>query len=220
MTATRPRRDRFSDEESLPLCAIYVPNTPGSSESDHAKANDTSFLADDIVRPVARSFGYRVERLIAPESPPASFARDLDRILSAELSVFDLTHQNPDICFAAGLRYMTGRPILCCLQAGAAAPFSLAHVRPISYARQDLRSTEAEIVRRLSRVLKGHPTEARPFFEVLPPRDNALTIGGFTITADVLANIEDRLAGRANAAQTHARPGQIFSRMAPKTGRY
>lgn len=155
----------------------------------------SDFLADDIVQHVAKSFQYRVDKVYANQLPPANFARDLERLLAADLMVFDLSGHNPDICFTAGLRYMTARPMICFIAEGKAPPHSLAHVRPIPYARERLREGEAELTRRLKLISDSDWIEGRPFFEVLAPTEHRVCIGDFELTRDVLADIEDRVHG-------------------------
>lgn len=190
---------------TLRTCAVMIPpdDRPAANRAAVDGRHELSlseFLAEQIVRHVAKSFEYRVEKVVAECVPPANFAFDLERLLSADLMVFDLTGHNPDICFAAGLRYMTGRPMICFVGEGRPIPSTLAHVQPIEYGRECLRDSEAEFTRRLHMVREGHLTAARPFFQVHSPKDHKVVIGDFALTRDVLADIEDRIHGNSRAA--------------------
>lgn len=154
---------------------------------------ECDFMADEIVLHVAKSFGYQVEKVVIADCPPANFARDLERLMAADLMAFDLSGSNPNVCVLAGLRYMTGRPMISFVANGGAVPHLLAHTRAIPYVRDRLRECEAEFIRRLSRIDGGDWIEGRPFFEVLAPDEHRVRIGEFELTRNVLADIEDRV---------------------------
>jgi hypothetical protein len=201
MTMIRTGTDGRSQSPQL-QCAVLIPpdlRNPGASveldEGGKPVPFLSDFLAEDIVRHVAKSFEYRVDIAYTSQLPPANFARDLERLLAADLMVFDLTGHDAQICFTAGLRYMTARPMICFIAEGMTAPSCLAHVRPIPYARKRLREGEAELTRRLKLISERHWTEGRPFFEVLSPADHKVRIGDFNLTRDVLADMEDRVHG-------------------------
>lgn len=186
-----------------------VPPLPGMPPQILLSAG---FLAKDIVTHVARAFQYTVDTLVAHTLPPANFARDLDIILATDVMIFDLSWQNPEICFAAGLRYMTARPMVCFVQQGERVPHSLAHLRPIEYAHATVRDTEAEFIRRMTLIVQNHRTEGRPFFEVHSPESRKVIIGDFILTRDVLADVEDRVHGGGVVAKGRNRGGMGGSR--------
>jgi len=101
-------------------------------------------LAEEIIEPVVKEFGYRVE---TPDQP--DMGKIMDQVIAtldrAELVIADLTGNNPNVCYELGIRHCLGRAYIVVREekgdvAQDKPPFDIAAYR---YASIDIDQVEA-----------------------------------------------------------------------------
>lgn len=177
------------------LCIVVVPAAiPESSKTDSSYSS--SSLIQNVALPILKLFNYRIEVVPAPEFRPPSYVHHLDDLLSSRLVVADLTGADPNICFEVGIRYLSGRPLLCFIKDGEQPPEALAHLRPISFAADNIHPSIKEFADRLKRIASDDATEGRPIFEVQCHGKGSVMIGDFRLDRQSLRELEARVVER------------------------
>lgn len=179
------QQDRVDTRAILPmkLCTVVLPG----DDPCHR------FLAYDLVEHAANLYQYRIQVVRPPSSRPPTYARQLEAVLESELMVFDISGANPNVCFEAGLRYMSGLPMICFIAKGETPPPLLDHVGLIAYTTDatEFRAIEHALFDRLKDIAAGDEFSCRPIFEVQHSKQRSLKIGGFDLNRDTVRALED-----------------------------
>lgn len=196
------------------LCVVITPSKAPDSEIYELEP-----LINRIVVPILKLFNYRSELVQSPSFRPPAYAHQLDDLLASRLTVADLTGADPNVCFEVGVRYLSGRPLVCFIREGMSPPEVLAHLRPISYSPTDPHPAIREFADRLKRISEDHPTEGRPLFEVQCQGRSGVIMGGFKLDRQSLRELEARVIKRADTCDCGRSGNGKASFSPPTTGR-
>ena len=195
--------------------ALYVAPPSGGNGSG---LDPNDYLFGKIVQPVLRSMGYETEIAHHIGVPQTTLDEVMRRLINVDLVVFDLTGAEPNICFEAGIRHMSGRPVAHFISQGSMPPYDLAHTKPIVYDRKDAAThdaVKAQFIGLLTGIASDDDTSGRPLLRVL---GGVVCIGDVVVTRDALREIEAFVAPwRANG--THAPWSRRRNGHALKNGR-
>lgn len=132
---------------SSPSKLCFVVSPIGDEDSDIRVHAD--WVLEEIVEHVMAEFpDFAVERADKLPAPGMIDRQVIDRLLSAELVIADLSLLNPNAFYEIGIRHMTQKPIIHMHQASEKIPFDVRSYRSIKFARRtpaDLRKARADL---------------------------------------------------------------------------
>lgn len=102
--------------------------------------------------------GFKVERADKLSHPGLIDAQVIQRLLTAEIVVADLTGLNPNVFYEIGIRHMAQRPIIHMHEIGQTIPFDVSLYRSIPYSRlrpRDLQQARSSLSQSAGDVLRA-----------------------------------------------------------------
>jgi hypothetical protein len=135
------------------LCFVVGPI--GNEESEERIHAD--WLLEGIIAPVLAEFsGFIIGRADKDARPGLIDAQLIERLLTADLVIADLSLLNPNVFYEIGIRHMTQKPIIHMQLATERPPFDVSLYRAIKFLRRkpsDLTAARAELKRSIQAVL-------------------------------------------------------------------
>lgn len=113
----------------MATCFVVCPI--GAAESATRKRSN-GYLRE-VIRPVAESRGYSVERADHDKSPGVVTEAIVAKLVSADLVVADLHEHNANVMYEVAIRHASGRPIVQMIPRGEPLPFDIGGLNTIFY---------------------------------------------------------------------------------------
>lgn len=111
------------------FCFLVSPiGEPGSQ----VRRRSNGFLRE-VIRPVAKEFGFQVERADHDKSPGMVTEAIVRKILEADLVIADLHDHNPNVMYEVALRHATGKPMVQMIPEEESLPFDIGGLNTIFY---------------------------------------------------------------------------------------
>lgn len=111
------------------ICFVVSPiGAPDST----ARKRSNGYLRE-VIRPVAESMRYSVERADHDKAPGMVTEAIVEKLVSADLVVADLHEHNPNVMYEVAIRHATGRPIVQMIPHGESLPFDIGGLNTIFY---------------------------------------------------------------------------------------
>lgn len=140
-----------------PHKCCFVVSQIGSDDSPQRIHAD--WFLEAIVEPVFENLeGFKVERADKLSHPGLIDAQVIQRLLTAEMVVADLTGLNPNVFYEIGIRHMAQKPIIHMHEIGQTIPFDVSLYRSIPYSRlrpRDLQQARSSLLQSASDVLRS-----------------------------------------------------------------
>lgn len=115
--------------EAAKICLLICPI--GDDGSKARKLSDV--LLEQVFRPAAEGCGYTLVRADELTDPGLITQQIIDRLLTADLVIADLTGDNPNVFYELAARHATGKPVIQVASADAPIPFDLKDFRTIRF---------------------------------------------------------------------------------------
>ncbi|WP_114098697.1 hypothetical protein [Thalassospira profundimaris] len=137
--------------------SCFVISPIGEEGSD--TRNRANKVLKHIIRPAAEACGYEAQRADEIDKPGLITSQVIERVISDQLVIADLTETNPNVFYELALRHATGKPLVQIIQKGERIPFDVAGTRTIHVDHQDLDSAAAakESIERQIREIEADP---------------------------------------------------------------
>lgn len=119
-------------------CFVIAPI--GEEGTEIRKRADQVFK--HIISPVAKELGYDPEMAHHVNEPGSISTQIIDRILTSDLVVADLTDHNPNVMYELAVRHSARKPVVQIIQKGQKLPFDISQQRTISLDHKDMDSVE------------------------------------------------------------------------------
>jgi hypothetical protein len=113
-----------------------------------------------IIQPAAEELNYDVARSDQVSDPGMITKQILERLLSSDLVVADLTGHNPNVFYELAVRHATGKPIVQIISADNDIPFDVYDIRTVQY-KLDLDGAD-EARRKLINYIRAIENGAQP----------------------------------------------------------
>lgn len=137
-------------------CCFVVSQIGGDDSPQRIHAD---WFLEAIVEPVFEELdGFKVERADKLSHPGLIDAQVIQRLLTAEIVVADLTGLNPNVFYEIGIRHMSQRPIIHMHEVGQTIPFDVSLYRSIPYSRlrpRDLQQARSSLSQSANDVLRA-----------------------------------------------------------------
>jgi hypothetical protein len=108
----------------------FVISPIGSDASDQRKRSD--LVLKHIFKVALEPLGYTVVRADEISEPGSITLQVLERILSSDLVIADLTDHNPNVFYELAVRHASEKPVIHVIATGQKIPFDIADMRTIS----------------------------------------------------------------------------------------
>ena len=162
--------------------------SPIGEEGSEIRANADKLLKH-IINPVCQSCGFMVERVDQLNDSDSITQIIIDKLLSADLVIADISGHNPNVFYEMGYRKCTGKPIIHLKRKGEKLPFDVNTIRTFEYDLTDLDSVEA-IKERLQQTISAISFEAADEAEENANGKNDNTFSGLL---PILYQIQDSI---------------------------
>lgn len=146
--------DNRGGRDSMRTCFVVSPIGEEGSEI----RNDADKLFKYIISPVCEKCGFEPVRADKINDSDSITQTIIDRLLSSELVIADISGHNPNVFYEMGFRKCTGKPIIHLKKKGEIIPFDINTVRTFEYDLTDLDSVE-EIKNRLKQTIESFSYE-------------------------------------------------------------
>jgi hypothetical protein len=197
------------DKNPEETCFVIAPI--GESGSEIRKRSDQ--VLKHVIRPAAKSCGFRAIRADEISEPGIITTQVLQHIVDDPMVVADLTGQNPNVFYELAVRHSLRRPYVQIIQRGERIPFDVAGVRTIEVDHRDLDSVEAakqEIQKQMEASAGGaeieSPISVAADLDRLRKSENPEE----RQLADVLAAISDLRLGLASVQKSITEPTNLI----------
>ena len=172
--------------DNMKYCFVV---SPIGEEGSEIRTNADKLLKY-IINPVCQSCGLSVERVDQINNSDSITQTIIDKLLSADLVIADISGQNPNVFYEMGYRKCTGKPIIHLKCKGENLPFDVNTIRTFEYDLTDLDSVEA-IKERLQQTISAISFEAADESEENINGKNDNTFSGLL---PILYQIQDSIA--------------------------
>lgn len=125
----------------MPFKHCFVIAPIGETGSEVRKRSDQVF--HHVVQPVFKELGYQSERADQIAEPGLITSQVIQRVLTADMVVADLTGRNPNVFYELAVRHASRKPLVQVIKKGEQIPFDVAGMRTIQLDLQDLDSVES-----------------------------------------------------------------------------
>lgn len=122
------------------------------SEAGTEIRNNADKLFRYIINPVCQSCGFEAVRVDQINDSDSITQTIIDKLLSAELVIADISGHNPNVFYEMGYRKCTNKPIIHLKKKGESIPFDVNTVRTFEYDLTDLDNVE-EVKDRLQQTI-------------------------------------------------------------------
>ena len=163
--------------------------SPIGEEGSEIRGNADKLLKH-IINPVCQSCGLIVERVDQINDSNSITQTIIDKLLSADLVIADISGHNPNVFYEIGYRKCTGKPIIHLKCKGENLPFDVNTIRTFEYDLTDLDSVEA-IKERLQQTISAISFEDADESEENINGKNDTTFSGLL---PILYQIQDSIA--------------------------
>jgi hypothetical protein len=189
-------------------------------DEDSAERIHADWFLEAIVEPVFESRSdFSVERADKLSHPGLIDAQVIQKLLTAELVVADLTGLNPNVFYEIGIRHMAQKPINHMHEVGQRIPFDVSLYRSISYSRirpKDLTAARGQLEKMVEHALAAD-------YQVENPVTNAR--GRFSleqhatpeqqVLIDQIRGVEQRLANLELDARSESDALPVYAAVTP-----
>ena len=163
--------------------------SPIGDEGSDIRANADKLLKY-IINPVCQSCNFNVERVDQINDSDSITQTIIDKLLSADLVIADITGHNPNVFYEMGYRKCTGKPIIHLKCKGEKLPFDVTTIRTFEYDLTDLDSVES-IKERLQQTISAFSFETADESEETPNGKNENSFSGLL---PILYQIQDSIS--------------------------
>ena len=132
----------------MKTCFVVSPIGDEASET----RNNADKLFRYIINPVCQSCGFDAVRVDQINDSDSITQTIIEKLLSAELVIADISGHNPNVFYEMGYRKCTNKPIIHLKKKGESIPFDVNTVRTFEYDLTDLDSVE-EVKNRLQQTI-------------------------------------------------------------------
>lgn len=172
--------------DNMKYCFVV---SPIGEEGSEIRTNADKLLKH-IINPVCQSCGLSVERVDQINDSDSITQTIIDKLLSADLVIADISGHNPNVFYEMGYRKCTGKPIIHLKCKGENLPFDVNTIRTFEYDLTDLDSVEA-IKERLQQTISAISFESADESEGNANDKNDKTFSGLL---PILYQIQDSIA--------------------------
>lgn len=178
------KESRGSD--NMKYCFVV---SPVGEEKSEIRANADKLLKH-IINPVCQSCGFSVERVDQINDSDSITQTIIDKLLSADLVIADISGHNPNVFYEMGYRKCTGKPIIHLKSKGENLPFDVNTIRTFEYDLTDLDSVDA-IKERLQQTISAISFET---VDELEENANSKNDNTFSGLLPILYQIQDSIS--------------------------
>ncbi|WP_346892975.1 hypothetical protein [uncultured Roseibium sp.] len=184
--------------------SCFVISPIGEEGSDTRKRSDQ--VLNHIIKPVALECDYIAVRADEIDKPGLITSQVIQRVVSDDLVIADLTETNPNVFYELAVRHAFKKPFVQIIKKGERIPFDVAGTRTIYFDHKDLDSvqeTKEAIKRQILEIEKGGevetPISVSEELQSLRQSDNpedrgrAEIIGEMSQLRSVLSNIQEMI---------------------------
>lgn len=134
----------------------FVISPIGANASEERKRSD--LVLKHIYKPALEPLGYAVIRADEISEPGSITLQVIERVLSSDLVIADLTDHNPNVFYELAVRHASEKPVIHVIATGQKIPFDIADMRTVSV-DVDLEGAERsrhEISAQAKQIQAGH----------------------------------------------------------------
>lgn len=172
--------------DNMKYCFVV---SPIGEEKSEIRANADKLLKH-IINPVCQSCGFSVERVDQINDSDSITQTIIDKLLSADLVIADISGHNPNVFYEMGYRKCTGKPIIHLKSKGENLPFDVNTIRTFEYDLTDLDSVDA-IKERLQQTISAISFET---VDELEENANSKNDNTFSGLLPILYQIQDSIS--------------------------
>ncbi len=172
--------------DNMKYCFVV---SPVGEEKSEIRANADKLLKH-IINPVCQSCGFSVERVDQINDSDSITQTIIDKLLSADLVIADISGHNPNVFYEMGYRKCTGKPIIHLKSKGENLPFDVNTIRTFEYDLTDLDSVDA-IKERLQQTISAISFET---VDELEENANSKNDNTFSGLLPILYQIQDSIS--------------------------
>ena len=141
-------KQNWGGKDFMKTCFVVSP----IGETDSEIRSNADKLFKYIISPVCESCGFEPVRVDQINDSDSITQTIIDKLLSSELDIADISGHNPNVFFEMGYRKCTDKPIIHLKKKGETIPFDVNTVRTFEYDLTDLDNVE-ETKKRLEQTI-------------------------------------------------------------------
>ena len=141
-------KQNWGGKDFMKTCFVVSP----IGETDSEIRSNADKLFKYIISPVCESCGFEPVRVVQINDSDSITQTIIDKLLSSELVIADISGHNPNVFFEMGYRKCTDKPIIHLKKKGESIPFDVNTVRTFEYDLTDLDNVE-ETKKRLEQTI-------------------------------------------------------------------
>ena len=141
-------KQNWGGKDFMKTCFVVSP----IGETDSEIRSNADKLFKYIISPVCESCGFEPVRVDQINDSDSITQTIIDKLLSSELVIADISGHNPNVFFEMGYRKCTDKPIIHLKKKGESIPFDINTVRTFEYDLTDLDNVE-ETKKRLEQTI-------------------------------------------------------------------
>ena len=141
-------KQNWGGKDFMKTCFVVSP----IGETDSEIRSNADKLFKYIISPVCESWGFEPVRVDQINDSDSITQTIIDKLLSSELVIADISGHNPNVFFEMGYRKCTDKPIIHLKRKGETIPFDVNTVRTFEYDLTDLDNVE-ETKKRLEQTI-------------------------------------------------------------------